>query len=329
MKKALLLTVILASTQAFAIDWGLEVFTVYKSTTAETKTSQSGVDLERMRVLTGHKFNDAWSFSGKFEVASGTTGAAFDVKEAAFSGKSLLMENDTFTFGAQGNPFYKSEGILGTGWIYKDSLSTDDSKVVSWQSGASYTMNFGMPQVTLYSLSAEKAGQNGSDDQIQDVGAHLNLKISDETNFYAQHSTTTPQVTANTYSKFTGLGVSYKTETLGLNFEYLTTSKVATAKYTLTDPEKKADTVMGLYVTAKATETMNIYAHYFGGYEAYKDTGETKGSKLMVGPSWKLDGDKLNLGVFYEAIGYQADAKSNDATLKDYANYYIKMAAKF
>ncbi len=89
--------------------------------------------------------------------------------------------------------------------------------------------------------------------------------------------------------------------------------------------------VMGLNGLFKkiAGSATNLYVHYWAGYDSYADTGEDTQSKMMIGPTWNLADNKINLGAFYEMETLQGDYKTATAGAKDPSTMYVKMAAKF
>lgn len=346
MKRTLLLVLATALTAApalAAIEMNAEAFVTHKSTLAgfsETGAKTAGTDLERFRIFVSNKFNDQWSFKGRFEFRSGT-GLAY-IPEAHFVGTGILMANDTMKFGIQDNPVFTMESALGTRWISKSVIDAEGFVATAGtQSGGSYRMAFNALGLTLFALSAEDGAAVDSDDNQKLNGAMVEYKFNDAVTAWIQSANTNQGVVANSVAgvvgavptakgtAITSVGVNYKSEMVDAGFNY------HAAAYTVeTGTAPKSNTVMALTGVFKKVggSSTNIYAHYWAGYDAYDATAgnfEDTQSKMMIGPTWTLAEGKINLGAFYEMETLQGDFKTANPTVKEPSAAYVKLAAKF
>lgn len=332
MKKTLLLALATALTAApaMALDVNGEAFISWKNNsntqydpTADKETS--GTDVDRFRVFISHKFDDTWSFKGKFDVAAG----AVKTPEAHFVGSSLFMAGDSFKMGVQEMPITTAEGMFGWRWITKSFGDREGftNNSTTTPGGISYGMKFGGAGVTLFTTEAEAAENAGSDDNTKTNGVYVDYKISDEAKVWVQNSTQLETgVTNNKSITVLGAGASYSIDMVDAMFNYYKTT------YTQVDgaAEKKADSAMGLAANFKkiAGTKYNFYASYTTGYDSYTDTTEKFSSKMKFGPNWAL-ADKLNAGVFYESETFNSDYKTAKPNDKEGNIMSVALAAKF
>lgn len=342
MKRTLLLVLASALTAApalAAIDMNAEVFVTHKVVlqgTTETAPKTEGTDVERFRIFLANKFNDQWSFKGRFEFKAAAVGPATSIPEAYFMGTGLLMATDNLKMGIQDNPASTMEYAQGNRWITSPLVDAEGFSVSAQQSGVSYGAKFNALGVTLFTLSSESQNNLDTDDNQKFNGAMIDYKFNDAVTAWVQSGTVSQQEatpvttgvalsTVKTTSVMTA-GVNYKSDMFDAGFNY------HTAAYTVeTGTAPKNNMAMGINGTAKkiAGSNTNIYAHFWTGYDSFADTGENTQAKMMIGPTWTLAEGKINMGVFYESESYQGDFKTANPTAKEPSNLYVKLAAKF
>lgn len=333
MKKTLLLVLASALTAApalAAVEMGAEAYITHKANLTEGAQNE-GTDVDRFRIFVSNKFNDQWSFKGRFEFRADGFNKAY-IPEAHFLGTGILMADDTLRFGIQDNPAFTIEASMGNRWITRPLVDAESFAISALQSGTSYAMKFAGATLTLFSLSGEAAENVDTTDNIKLNGAMIDYKFNDAVTAWVQHATqneATANLTPVTAAKSTAVisaGVNYKSEMVDGSFNY------HQATYTVeTGTAPKSNTAMGLNGLFKnlAGSSTNLYAHYWAGFDKFEDTGEDTASKLMVGPAWKMADKKIDFGVFYEMETFQSAYKDANPAAKNPSAAYLKLAAKF
>jgi len=325
-----------------AVDLNAEVFITHKASSNTADVKNEGTDLERFRVILAHKFDDNWAFKGRFEFKAGTADADATkntknlvyIPEAQFVGSSILTDGDTVKFGIIENFVVTAESAMGNRWISK-TLMDDEGFVInsSTQSGASYALKFNAVNVTLFSLSGQSGDELDSNDNNKLNGVMLDSKFGETITAWLQHASYNTAPSASSAIAAAGAknitvisaGTMYSAEAMNLSFNY------HQASYSVeTGTAPKSNTVMGVNgLFKKLMGPANLYFHYWTGFDKYLDTGEATSAKMMIGPTWNLADNKINLGVFYQAESYQSDYKDANAALKEPSAMYVKMAARF
>ncbi|MEK6628370.1 MAG: hypothetical protein AABY53_07070 [Bdellovibrionota bacterium] len=333
------LTSLLIAVPAYAIDMNAEVFVTHKVTLTDG-AQKEGTDVERFRIFISNKFDDQWTFKGRFEFKAGTadadatknTKSVAVIPEAHFVGTSVLMDGDTLKFGIIENGIVTAESAMGTRWISK-TLADDEAFAAnsSIQSGASYAIKFANFGVNFFSLSGESGDSVDTDDNNKLNGAMLDYQVNESTKVWLQNSilnegTVGVAAAAAKSTNILSVGVLYRIEDMDLNLNYHQAAYAVEAGIA-----PKNNTVIGINGVFKKVggSSTNVYAHYWTGFDKFADTGEATSAKAMIGPTWNLADNKINLGLFYQAETFQDDYKTANPTVKEPSAMYVKIAAKF
>ncbi len=347
MKKTLLLVLATALTAApalAAVEVTGEAFVTHKTTLmglTETAAKNAGMDIDRFRIFLSNKFNDQWSFKGAIEVKSDGA-SSVTIPEVYFLGTTLFMEKDSLRIGASLSSAYTFDS-MGSRWITRSLMDEEGFMVAAISTGTTYKMGFGPLNVSLFSLSAESSNRADTDDNTKMNGALVDYKINDQFLVWAQGATVTPETVGTTVgaalgaaksTALTSVGLNYRTEMVDAGFSY------HTAAYTVESGALSLTTNSAMGVMAKfkkvAGSNVNLYAHYWTGYDKYAAATSTSAanaedteSKMMIGPIFGLAEGKIDLGIFYQMETFQGDYKTAVPTAKEPSAAYVKLAAKF
>lgn len=342
MKKMLLLvlaTVIATVPALAAIDMNAEVFVTHKVVLTDG-AQKEGTDLDRFRFYVTNKFDDQWTFKGRFEFRAGVASAdatvntknAVYIPEAQFVGTSVLMDGDTLRFGIIENFAVTAEHAMGNRWITK-TLADDEGFMINsiYQAGAAYAIKLAGLGINMFTLSAESGDSVDSDDNTKLNGVMLDYKFGDTTTVWLQHASVNEGTlgVAAAAAKSTAIisaGAMYRVESMDLSFNYHQASYSVEAG--VAPKSNTAMGVNGLFKKIGGTST-NLFAHYWTGFDKFADTGEATSAKMMFGPTWNLADNKINLGLFHQSETFQADYKTANPTVKEPSAVYVKLAAKF
>lgn len=348
MKRTLLIALATALTAApaLALDVNGEAYISWKNnnnTDASNAADEgtAGTDVDRFRIVLSHKFDDTWSFKGRFNMAQGTgltSGISLTIPEAMFVGSSLFMAGDSFKMGVQEMPITTAEGQFGWRWITKTFGDTEGftNNGTTTPGGLSYGMKMGSVGLTVFTTEAETTAENiGSNDNTETNGVYVDFKINDQAKVWVQNSVrfdrdAAPLVTNNDQTTVLGAGASYSNDMVDAMFNYYT----QTYKQVSGAAEVKANSAMGLAANWKKLggTKYNLYTSYTTGYDKHADAGggtaEKFSSKMKIGPNWAL-ADKLNMGVFYDMETFQGDYKTATPNDKEGNILTVQLAAKF